>query len=352
MPDSVLPADLSGDSVPPRKKIGILLVNLGTPEATDFWSVRRYLKEFLSDRRVVETSRLIWWPLLNLIILSTRPGKRGEAYKKIWNTAENESPLKTITRAQSMALAAWIAAGKLPQANDAPIAVDWAMRYGAPSIDAVIAGLIDKGCDRLLVVPLYPQYSAATTATVGDAVFAALARHRFQPALRIAAPYYDTGAYIDALVASLRAHLATLSFTPEVVLLSFHGIPQAYADKGDPYPRHCEATFRLLAKALKDAPFQLRLSYQSRFGPDVWLQPYTDATVIDLAKSGVKNLVVMTPGFAADCLETLEEIGLENRDYFLGHGGVNFSAVPCLNASSDGMQVIHDCVQRELAGWL
>jgi ferrochelatase len=332
------------------RKIGILLVNLGTPEATDFWSVRRYLKEFLSDRRVVETPRLIWWPILNLFILSTRPGRSGAAYRKIWNTTDNESPLKTITRLQSKALAAWVAAGGLPQAG--MIEVDWAMRYGAPSIDAAIARLVDQGCDRLLVLPLYPQYAAATTATVGDSVFASLARQRYQPALRIAAPYYDAPAYIDALVASLHAHIAVCGFVPDAVLLSFHGIPQAYAEKGDPYPIHCEATFRLFAKALENAPFQIRMSYQSRFGPAEWLQPYTDATVTELAKAGVKNLLVMTPGFAADCLETLEEIGIENRDFFLHNGGANFAAVPCLNASAEGMRVIQDCVKRELAGWI
>lgn len=341
--DQLLPAAL------PRK-VGVLLANLGTPEATDFWSVRRYLKEFLSDRRVIETPRLIWWPILNLFILSTRPSRSGAAYKKIWDTAENESPLKTITRAQSHELAAWIAAGGLPHAE--MIEVDWAMRYGAPSIDAAITRLIDKGCDRLLVLPLYPQYSATSTATVADSVFISLARQRYQPALRIAAPYYDTPAYIEALVASLQAHIATCGFTPDAVLLSYHGIPQTYAEKGDPYPIHCEATFRLFAKALENAPFQIRMSYQSRFGPAEWLQPYTDATVIELAKSGVKNLLVITPGFSADCLETLEEIGIENREYFLHNGGAHFSVVPCLNASAEGMRVIEDCIKRELAGWI
>jgi ferrochelatase len=362
--DQVLPAAVPQAIAMPRK-IGVLLVNLGTPEATDFWSVRRYLKEFLSDRRVVETPSLIWWPVLNLFILSTRPGRSGAAYKKIWNTADNESPLKTITRAQSTELAAWVAAGGLTQSqaiqtqttraqeiHAQEIEVDWAMRYGAPSIDAAISGLIDKGCDRLMVLPLYPQYAAATTATVGDSVFGSLARQRYQPALRIAAPYYDAPVYIEALVASLHAHIASCGFAPEVVLLSFHGIPQAYAEKGDPYPIHCEATFRLFAKALENAPFQIRMSYQSRFGPTEWLQPYTDVTVTELAKGGVKKILVITPGFAADCLETLEEIGMENRDFFLHNGGTHFSAVPCLNASAEGMRVIQDCVKRELAGWI
>ncbi len=340
---------------PPQKSLGVLLVNLGTPEATDYWSVRRYLKEFLSDRRVVETPRLLWWPILNLIILSVRPARRGKAYQSIWNAARNESPLKMITRSQAEKLAAWIAAGGLaagPAKSPTQIHVDWAMRYGKPSIAAGIAHLAATGCDRLLVLPLYPQYSAATTATVGDAVFAVLARRRFQPALRLAPPYYDAPAYIEALAASLRRFLQGLAFAPDVILVSFHGIPQAYADKGDPYPRHCEATFRLLGEALGRGPETTRMSYQSRFGRAEWLQPYTDATVKALARQGVKNLVVITPGFAADCLETLEEIGMENRHFFLENGGENFAVVPCLNDSEEGMKLIHDLVAENLAGWV
>jgi ferrochelatase len=338
-----------------RNKIGVLLVNLGTPEGTDYWSVRRYLKEFLSDRRVVEISPLIWWPILNALILTSRPQRSGKAYQAIWNTEQDESPLRTITRAQAEALTAWIAAGGL--APDAPahapaIHLAWAMRYGGPSIAQEIARLIAEGCDRLLVVPLYPQYSATTTATVGDAVFAALARQRFQPALRIARPYYNDPVYIDALVASLHNGLARLAFTPDVILVSFHGIPQAYADKGDPYPRHCEETFGLLVKALGREPGVVRMSYQSRFGPTEWLTPYTDKTVIALAQEGVKNLVVITPGFAADCIETLQEIDIENRHFFCENGGEKFALVPCLNAGAEGMKLISHLVARELSGWL
>ncbi|QXX74849.1 ferrochelatase [Methylovirgula sp. HY1] len=340
-------ANDGADTAKAAKKLGVLLVNLGTPEATDYWSVRRYLKEFLSDRRVVETPRLIWWPILNLVILTVRPTRSGKAYRAIWNMAANESPLKTITRAQADTLAARIAAK-----DQAHVHVDWAMRYGEPSIAKAMAQLAAKGCERLLVVPLYPQYSAATTATVGDAVFAILARQRFQPALRIAAPYYDEPAYIQALVASLEKFLARLAFTPDVILVSFHGIPRAYAEKGDPYPRHCEASFRLLKAALGHGSDKLRMTYQSRFGPTEWLQPYTDETVKALARDGVKNLVVVTPGFAADCIETLEEIGIENRDLFLEHGGKNFAVVPCLNDGPEGIQLIEDIVARELAGWL
>lgn len=340
---------------PPPKKLGVLLVNLGTPEATDYWSLRRYLKEFLSDRRVVETPRILWWPILNLVILTIRPTRSGNAYRAIWNMAANESPLKTITRAQAEKLAERIAAGGLASeaaGSGTQIHVGWAMRYGQPSIARGIARLSEKGCDRLLVVPLYPQYAAATTATVGDAVFAVLARQRVQPALRIAAPYYDTAAYISALVASLDKFLAGLAFAPDVILVSFHGIPQAYADKGDPYPLHCEESFRLLREALGRGPDTMRMTYQSRFGPTQWLQPFTDETVRTLAHEGVKNLVVITPGFAADCVETLEEIGMENRDLFLENGGENFAVVPCLNDSAEGMQLLGELFARELAGWL
>ena len=334
------------------EKIGVLLVNLGTPEATDYWSMRRYLKEFLSDRRVVETPRILWWPILNLIILSTRPAQRGKAYDSIWNVARNESPLKTTTRSQAEKLKAWIEAGSLGSRTAPNIHVDWAMRYGQPSIEQGIDRLIGQGCERLLVVPLYPQYSASTTATVGDAVFAALARRRFQPALRLAPPYYDAPAYIAALATSIQNSVEKLAFAPEVILVSFHGIPQAYADKGDPYPRHCEESFRLLAKLLDRGPKTVRMTYQSRFGPAQWLTPYTDETVKELARQGVKNLLVVTPGFAADCLETLEEIDIENRHLFLANGGENFAMVPCLNDSIEGMNVIQDLVTRELAGWV
>lgn len=331
--------------------IGVLLVNLGTPEATDYWSVRRYLKEFLSDPRVIETPRLIWWPILNLVILSIRPTRSGKAYASIWNRDKNESPLKTITRAQAEKLAAWVDAGNLGSSK-AEIKVDWAMRYGHPAIAPALARLVEAGCDRVLVVPLYPQYAAATTASVGDAVFAALERMRVQPALRIAAPYWAEPAYIEALAASLRKFLAGLDFEPDVILVSFHGIPQAYVDRGDLYPRHCEGTFRLLAKALGPDAKKLRMTYQSRFGRAQWLEPYTDATVKALAAEGCRNLVVIAPGFSADCVETLEELDVENRHFFLEAGGKNFATAPCLNDTAEGMAVISDIVARELRGWV
>jgi ferrochelatase len=334
-----------------REAIGILLVNLGTPEATDYRSVRRYLREFLSDPRVIETPRWLWWPILNFVILTIRPSRSGKAYAAIWNKERNESPLKTITRAQADALAAAIAAGDFGPAG-AKLRVEWAMRYGKPAIRAALANLERPGCTRLLVVPLYPQYAAATTATVGDAVFAILARQRVQPALRIAAPYFGEPVYIEALAQSLRNRIDGLAFVPDAILVSFHGMPQSYADKGDPYPLHCEATFHLLRKALGEWGTKLHLTYQSRFGRSPWLQPYTDATILRLAREKVENLLVVMPGFAADCIETLQENGIENRHLFLENGGKNFAVVPCLNDSPEGMRVIGDIIKRELAGWL
>jgi ferrochelatase len=332
-------------------RIGVLLVNLGSPSGTDYWSMRRYLNEFLSDRRVIETPRLIWWPILNLIILSTRPSRRGKAYASIWNNARNEAPLKTITRAQAEALEAAIEAGQLNTPKGS-VRVAWAMRYGEPAIADEILSLQKQGCDRLLVVPLYPQYAAATSASVCDKAFEALSAMRWQPTLRIAHPYFDRPAYIEALAASLRKELATLDFEPEVILASYHGIPRAYADRGDPYPAQCFETWRLLRDAMGYDDEKFRLCFQSRFGPAEWLRPYTDETVKELASQGVKRLAIITPGFATDCLETIEEIGIENRDYFLEGGGEKFARIPCLNESEDGLRVILDVVTRELEGWV
>ncbi len=333
------------------RKIGVLLVNLGTPEATDYWSMRAYLKEFLSDRRVIETPRLIWWPILNLVILTFRPSRKGHDYQSIWNKERNESPLKTVTRAQAEALSDWIAAGGLGT-KGAPVVVDWAMRYGKPSLKAGFDGLAAQGCDRILLVPLYPQYSAATSATVCDKAFEALAAMRWQPSLRVAPPYYDDPTYIAALAASLRGHIAKLNFKPEVVLASFHGVPQSYLDKGDPYHCHCVKTWRLLREAMGMSAEEFPMSFQSRFGPAQWLKPATDDTIKALAARGVKRLAVIMPGFSADCLETLEEIGVENASCFREAGGEDFAAIPCLNASPEGMGVIEAIVARELAGWV
>ena len=327
-------------------KIGVLLMNLGTPDATDYWSMRRYLKEFLSDRRVIETSRAIWWPILNLIILQTRPQKKGKDYETIWNTERNESFLKTITRNQAEKLAAHL------KAISPDIHVEWAMRYGNPAIKPAVERLMAEGCDRILAFSLYPQYAAATTATANDHLFRALMQMRWQPTIRIAPPYHDEPAYIAALAQSVRNHLATLDFEPEVILTSFHGMPKDYLLKGDPYHCHCAKTWRLLREELGYSPERMMMSFQSRFGPDEWLKPYTDETVETLAKRGVKKLAIIAPAFSADCLETLEELDGENRHIFENNGGERFTYIPCLNESDLGMSVINAVVERELKGWV
>lgn len=336
-----LPADH-----PPLKwgKTGVLLVNLGTPDATDYRSMRRYLKEFLSDPRVIETNRALWWFVLNFIVLTRRPQAKGKDYDKIWNRELNESPLKTITRSQAEKLKALI--------NDSRVVVDWGMRYGNPSLGSRIQALAEQGCDKLLIVPLYPQYSAATTATVCDKAFETLAKLRYQPTLRVAPPYHDDPVYIEAVATSIEAELAKLSWKPEVILASFHGVPEDYLIKGDPYHCHCAKTARLLRERLGYSEAEFRMTFQSRFGRAKWLEPYTDETVKSLAAAGVKNLAIVTPGFSADCLETLEEIAGENAEFFHHGGGENFAAIPCLNDSDGGMRVIRAIVERELKGWL
>src|SRR6202045_1126352 len=301
-------ADLSPE------RVGVLLVNLGTPDTADAKGVRVYLREFLSDPRVIEDQGLLWKLLLNGIILRVRPGRKARDYQKIWNTEKNESPLKTITRAQAEKLAAGIA-------DHDHVAGDWAMRYGNPSIASRIETLTAQGCDRLLVVPLYPQYSAATSATVCDEVFRVLGRMRAQPTLRVTPPYYDDPDYIEALAVSIHAHLATLPFAPEAIVASFHGMPQQYVDQGDPYQAQCVATTEALRRRMGLDASKLLLTFQSRFGFDEWLKPYTDKTMERLAKEGVRRIAVITPGFSADCLETLEEIAQENAEIFKHHGG-------------------------------
>jgi protoporphyrin/coproporphyrin ferrochelatase len=322
----------------------VLIVNLGTPEGTDYWSIRRYLQEFLSDRRVIETPRALWAPILQVILLR-RPRAKGRDYDAIWNKELNEGPLKTITRSQSEKLSLAL------RGLDREMVVDWAMRYGAPPIGERIKALQAEGCDRILVIPLYPQYCAASSATVGDKAFEALQSMRWQPAIRVAPPYYDDPVYIDALARSVDAGLAGLDFEPEILLASYHGIPQAYFDKGDPYFCHCAKTTRLLRQALGMSDERLRMTFQSRFGRDEWLKPYTSRTLRELASGGVKRVAVLTPGFAADCLETLEEIGVENAGYFRAAGGERYAAIPCLNDSPDGMAVIEAVARRELRGW-
>ncbi len=342
---AAVPSPLPADRSPAAgRRVGVLLVNLGTPAATDYRAMRRYLKEFLSDRRVIEVNRVVWWLVLNLIILTVRPGRKGRDYEKIWNRERDESPLLTITRSQ---------AEKLRSALDtSSVVVDWAMRYGDPSIAGRLDALVKDGCDRILLFPLYPQYAAATTATVCDEAFRALMRMRRQPTLRVVPPYYDDPVYIEALADSVQAALAKLPFRPEVILASFHGVPQEYVEKGDPYYDHCVETARLLRERLGLDDSQFMMTFQSRFGRAEWLKPYTDATVRSLAERGVKNLAVVTPGFAADCLETLEEIAGENAEIFRHAGGEHFAAIPCLNDSEGGMRVIRSVVARELQGWI
>ena len=319
--------------------IGVLLVNLGTPDGHDTAAVRRYLAEFLSDRRVIELTPWLWKPLLHGIILRTRPARVAEAYHKIWHHETNESPLRYYTRRQAEQL------GERLRERHARITVGWAMRYGNPSLAEQIGALHAQGCERLLVVPLYPQYSASTTATVNDRAFDTLKTLRWQPALRCLPPYYDHPAYIDAVARSIEQRLAADQARPEVILASFHGLPQEYFEKGDPYYCHCAKTTRLLRE-------RLRMTFQSRFGPKKWLQPYTDKTLKLLARQGVRRVAVVMPGFAADCLETLEEMGMQNRDLFLGHGGERYDAIACLNDSEAGVNMLQSLVTQELAGWI
>jgi protoporphyrin/coproporphyrin ferrochelatase len=328
--------------VKPRR-VGVLLLNLGTPEGTSYWPMRRYLKEFLSDRRVIEVNRILWWFILNIIILTFRPKRSGHAYEQIWNRELNESPLKTITRGQAEKLQAAIG-------ND--VIVDWAMRYGLPTVADRLNALKERGCDRILLVPLYPQYSAATTATALDKCFDALKEMRWQPSIRVVPPYFDQPAHIEALAQSLMRHLKSLPWTPDLILTSFHGLPREYLDKGDPYHCQCVKTARLLRERLGIVHDRLEVVFQSRFGKAEWLQPYAQETVENLHKRGVRNLVMMMPGFSADCVETLEEVGIGLQETFKEEGGENFSAVPCLNDGPESIEMLRKLVRHELKGWV
>jgi ferrochelatase len=326
-------------------KIGVLLINLGTPDATHYWAMRRYLKEFLSDRRVIEVNRVLWWFILHCVVLVKRPSASGAKYRSIWNEELDQSPLFTITRSQAEKVASALSS------HDG-IIVDWAMRYGNPTIASRIERLVAQGCDRLLAFPLYPQYAAATTATANDKVFDALKAMRVQPALRTVPPYPDDPVYIDAVAALIKTHLGSLDFEPEAILASFHGLPQDYVDQGDPYQQQCNATVEALRKALGPLGAKVKLTFQSRFGRAEWIKPYTDKTVEALAREGVKRIAIVCPGFAADCIETLEEIAQENKHIFLEHGGEKFSYIPCLNDSEAGIGVLAHQIERELRGWV
>ena len=327
-------------------KIGVLLVNLGTPDEPTPGAVRRYLREFLSDRRVIELNPLLWQPILRGIILNTRPRKSAAAYAKIWDEEGRGSPLWLNTWSLWKKLSARLSD------SHTDVVVEIAMRYGSPPICGVLDGLIEAGCRRILLMPLYPQYSAATTATACDEAFRYLMTERWQPALRTLPPYHDEPAYIAALAESIRAALAEMEQESEVVLASFHGMPKETLEKGDPYHCQCQKTGRLLREELGWSEERLRVTFQSRFGPKEWLRPYSDETVVELARQGVKRLAVVCPGFSADCLETLEEVAMGLKESFLEHGGEDFTYIPCLNATDAHVELLATLAERELQGWL
>lgn len=335
MTDAATP---TGHPAVPRPRVGVLLVNLGTPDAAEPAAVKRYLAEFLSDPRVVELPKLAWQPILRGIVLRTRPRKSAHAYAQVWR--DDGSPLAAITRAQSTALQG---------AFGPDVTVDWAMRYGRPAIADRLQALKDAGCERILLAPLYPQYCAATTATANDKAFAQLARMRWQPAIRTLPPYHDDAAYIAALADSVRAGLAALDVAPDALIASFHGMPRRTLDLGDPYHCHCRKTARLLGEALGR---DLVVAFQSRFGRARWLEPATDVVLRDLAAKGVRRVAVLAPGFSADCLETLEELAIRGRDDFLAAGGTHFTYLPCLNDTPGGIAMLRTILSRELEGWV
>ncbi|MBZ9670513.1 ferrochelatase [Mesorhizobium sp. ES1-3] len=344
-PKTIKPVGPTAGHAPAKAgKVGVMLLNLGTPDGTEFKPMWRYLREFLSDPRVIELNKAIWYPILYGLVLTRRPKKSGANYARIWNREKNESPLRTYTRAQGEKLAE--ALRDLPD-----VVVDWAMRYGNPSTSSVAERLVAQGCDRILSFPLYPQYSATTTATANDQLFRALMKMRAAPAVRSVPPYYAEPVYIEALASSIERQLATLDFEPELVITSYHGIPKPYSDKGDPYRAHCLETTRLLREKLGWDENKLITTFQSRFGAQEWLQPYTDKMVEKLAKDGVKSIAIVNPGFSVDCIETLDEIGREAAETFHHAGGENFAHIPCLNDSPEGMAVIEAMVRRELSGW-
>ncbi|WP_375249287.1 ferrochelatase [Sphingomonas sp.] len=327
----------AGHPAIPRPRIGVLLINLGTPDAPDARSVKRYLAEFLSDRRVVEIPAIAWQPILRGIILNTRPKKSAHAYGQVWSEAG--SPLAAVTRAQAEALKG---------AFGDEVLVDWAMRYGNPAIAERLHALKEAGCERILLAPLYPQYCAATTATANDKAFLALAGMRWQPAIRTLPPYHDDPAYIGALAANVRTALAALSFTPDAVITSFHGMPQRTLELGDPYHCHCRKTARLLGEALG---MELTVAFQSRFGRAKWLEPATDTTLEAMPARGIRKVAVVAPGFSADCLETLEELAIRGRESFVAKGGEEFAYLPCLNDTAEGIAMLRTILSRELEGW-
>ena len=319
-------------------KNGILLINLGTPNSTGWWDIRKYLKEFLSDRRVIEVNPFIWQIILNLFILTFRPSKTAHAYKKIWRKESNESPLLFFTRSQASKLNDKIG-------NEKTI-VEFAMRYGNPSIKSKLNKLKEEGCDNIIILPLYPQYAAATTATVCDEVYRTLMKMRWQPSIKIIPHYESHPLYIDALVNSLNKKIKEINWKPDLILVSYHGIPQKYFDKGDPYHCYCHKTTRLISEKFKDV--KIRTTFQSRFGPEQWLKPYTDKTLEELPSNNINNILVICPGFASDCVETLEEIAIQGKESFLKSGGKNFDMIPCLNDNDDHIKLLEYLINKNL----
>ena len=317
-------------------KTGVLIINLGTPNSTSWWDIRKYLKEFLSDRRVIEVNPVVWQIILNLFILTFRPSKTAHAYKKIWRKETNESPLLFFTRSQATKLSDKIANEK--------IIVDFAMRYGRPSIKSRLNKLKEIGCEHIVILPLYPQYAAATTATVCDEVYRSLMNMRWQPSLQIIPHYESEPKYIDALVESIEKKIEKISWKPDLIISSYHGIPKSYFEKGDPYQCYCQKTTRLMREKFNS--IEIKTTFQSRFGPQEWLKPYTDKTLEELPKKGIKNLLIICPGFASDCVETLEEINIAGRESFMSSGGKNFDLIPCLNDSSKHIDLFQHLIKR------
>ena len=319
-------------------KTGVLIVNLGTPDSTSWFDIRKYLKEFLSDRRVIEVNPIIWQIILNVIILTFRPSKTAKAYKEIWIKDKNISPLLHYTQRQAEKLSNLI--------SEKNLIIDYAMRYGNPSIRSKIATLHEMGCENLIILPLYPQYAAATTATVCDEVYRTLMKMRWQPSLKIVPHYESDPLYIEALVNSLNKKIKEIDWKPDLILASYHGIPQKYFDKGDPYHCYCHKTTRLISE--KFTSIKIKTTFQSRFGPEKWLQPYTDKTLENLPKEGKKNVLAICPGFSSDCVETLEEIQIQGKESFLESGGKNFDMVPCLNDNDDHIILLKSLIQKNI----
>ena len=319
-------------------KTGVLIINLGTPDSTSWWDIRKYLKEFLSDRRVIEVNPIVWQLILNLFILTFRPSKTAHAYKQIWRKETNESPLLYFTKSQASKLE-----NKIGTKN---VIINFAMRYGNPSIKSRLYEMKEQGCENIIVLPLYPQYAAATTATVCDEVYRCLMKMRWQPSLQIIPHYESDPLYINAIVASIEKKIREINWKPDLILASYHGIPKSYFDKGDPYHCYCHKTTRLIKE--KFSKTEIQTTFQSRFGPQEWLTPYTDKTLENLPTRGIKKLLVICPGFASDCVETLEEINIQGRESFLSNGGENFELIPCLNDDTSHIELFEKLVKKYL----